>query len=385
MAFTGDLRTMVLTDLLQWIASRRKSGTLGLQRHSTRKQLGFAEGRLTSSWSNDPRETLGQALIRQRIISEQDLFEALLRQEKDTRRLGEILVADGRLTENKLLSTLRNNAEEIVYDLFLWADGQFDFRDEDEKPAPGVSLDIETMTVVHEGIRRLEQWRKIRVRFPSSEVTFKVQRQAYGIADEAERQILGLAAAGKPLAAIALESRRSEYETAFILVSLCDRGALSVGEVLREGGESDPVGRIWSLLRTAAQWVKEQRWDAARQAYEEVLALDRINQEAKKGLVAVAEGRAKTRLARKVPLDKVPVLKMASVALAQEKFDAQEGFVLSRVNGQWDVRSILKLCPMSEEDALLIFGRLAERKVVDFVDASSSVVPQTPHPPPRAT
>jgi hypothetical protein len=54
------------------------------------------------------------------------------------------------------------------------------------------------------------------------------------------------------------------------------------------------------------------------------------------------------------------------VALSREKFDSQEGFVLSRVNGQWDVRSILKLCPMSEEDALVIFLRLLERKVIEF-------------------
>ena len=36
--------------------------------------------------------------------------------------------------------------------------------------------------------------------------------------------------------------------------------------------------------------------------------------------------------------------------------------MLSRVNGQWDVQSILKLCPMAEEDALLIFARLLERE-----------------------
>ena len=53
-----------------------------------------------------------------------------------------------------------------------------------------------------------------------------------------------------------------------------------------------------------------------------------------------------------MPLDKVPVLMMDFECPHPEDFDAQEGFVLSRVNGQWDVRSILKLCPMSEEDAL---------------------------------
>jgi hypothetical protein len=40
--------------------------------------------------------------------------------------------------------------------------------------------------------------------------------------------------------------------------------------------------------------------------------------------------------------------------------------VLSRVNGMWDVNSILKLCPMNEGDVLLIFARLLERKVIEL-------------------
>ena len=53
-------------------------------------------------------------------------------------------------------------------------------------------------------------------------------------------------------------------------------------------------------------------------------------------------------------------------SLTRETLDPQEGFVLSRVNGEWDVQSILKLCPLPEEDALLIFKRLYERKVIDL-------------------
>ena len=40
--------------------------------------------------------------------------------------------------------------------------------------------------------------------------------------------------------------------------------------------------------------------------------------------------------------------------------------MVSRVNGEWDVRSILKLCPMAEEDALMIFARLLERGVIEL-------------------
>src|SRR6185295_19875624 len=104
----------------------------------------------------------------------------------------------------------------------------------------------------------------------------------------------------------------------------------------------------------------------ALRAYEEVLSLDRLNQNAKKGLIAVIEAKGRERTLKAVPQDKVPGMTMDFAALTKENFDAQEGFVLSRINGQWDVHSILKLCPMPEEDALTIFARLLERRVIEL-------------------
>jgi hypothetical protein len=127
MAFAGDLTTIILTDILSWVASRRKTGTLELKRRSTQKRLLFRAGRLQSSWSNDPRETLGQALIRERLLDEQQLFEALLTHEKTGQRLGRCW--SGTVSEPQLLRVLRWKAEEIVYDCFLWPEGQFDFQD----------------------------------------------------------------------------------------------------------------------------------------------------------------------------------------------------------------------------------------------------------------
>jgi Domain of unknown function (DUF4388) len=367
MAFAGDLSTIILSDILSWVTSRRKTGTLELKRHSTEKRLVFRAGRLESSWSNDPRETLGQALIRERLLDEQELFLALLEQEKTSQKLGTVLVARGLVTDEQLLQMLRWKAEAIVYDLFLWPDGRFDFQDAAPAAAEGaVNLDMDTALVVREGNHRLEQWQRIREVFPSSSVTFKVTSAAFGVEDAVERQVLGLAAAGKTLAAISLETRRSEFETALVLLGLRDRGAVEADQVLEDGASLDPVGAIALFLRVAQQCVADKRFDAALEAYERILALDALNQEAKKGLVALGEARQRAKVLRKVPLDKVPMLKMGSVALSREKFDSHEGFVLSRVNGQWDVRSILKLCPMAEDDALMIFLRLVERRVIEF-------------------
>jgi len=44
--------------------------------------------------------------------------------------------------------------------------------------------------------------------------------------------------------------------------------------------------------------------------------------------------------------------------------------VLSRVNGEWDVASIVKVCPMTEEDTLLIVSRLLERGIIELTPAT---------------
>ena len=177
---------------------------------------------------------------------------------------------------------------------------------------------------------------------------------------------MDLAAWGKTLAGISLEARRSEYETTLLLAGLCDEGVLAVGGVETGAPETDPVGIILTLLAGAEMRLKEGRFDSALEAYERVLALDGVNQEAKKGLLAVAEARKRAKAAKKIPLEKVPVLRLTAMALAQQKFDPQEGFVLSRVNGQWDIRSILKLCPMPEDEVLTIFARLYDRQVIEL-------------------
>jgi len=95
MSLRGDLRTMPLPDVLQWVATGRKTGTLHVERRSVQKRIILRDGSVYSSWSNDPRESLGQFLIRLRLISEEQLFRALLAQEEKGRLLGAILVGDG--------------------------------------------------------------------------------------------------------------------------------------------------------------------------------------------------------------------------------------------------------------------------------------------------
>lgn len=368
MSLAGNLRTMGLPDILQWLSIGRKSGTLHLERRSIKKRIIFREGDIHSSWSNDPRESLGQFLIRERLITEEQLFKALLRQETQGRVLGSILVGDGILAEQDLRRTLQAKAEETVYELFLWPDGTFEFREGEVPTDVPVHLQLGVTSVLLEGARRIDEWGRIRRVFPGPLTRFAATDEASSRKpdDPALAEALTLAIAGKTLAEVALELRRSEFDAAELLYGLYAGGLLAVAERGEETRPLDTVDAIKARLALAHQRLQERRYDLALKAYEEVLALDRLNQNAKKGLLAVAEARERERVVRRVPLTKVPVLKMGLSELTKENFDAQEGFLLSRINGDWDVRSILKLCPMSEEDALLIFTRLLDRKVIDL-------------------
>jgi hypothetical protein len=163
---------------------------------------------------------------------------------------------------------------------------------------------------------------------------------------------------------MALETRLSDFEVASCLESLCERAILAVDQVADDVSTGTTLHAIQELLEVGDRRLADNRLEEALEAFEAVLELDRLNQRAKKGLISVVEARHRTRAKKTVPLDKVPVLLIPLESLTLAHVDPQEAFILSRINGHWDVRSILKLCPMAEDDALLSFARLISRKIV---------------------
>ena len=364
MSLGGDLRTMPFVDILRWLAAGKKTGTLNLEGRNVEKRIVFTTGALSSSWSNDPRESLGQFLVRDGRISEEQLFKALLKQEDQGKLLGTVLIEDGLLTEEELRRSMHAKAEDCVYDLFLWTEGRFHFREGDVPDTSPISLQIPLEEVISKGARRRDDWARIRQTIPSGPVVFKLVGDPDTVVDPKRRQILDLAAAGKVPAEIGLHTRRSEFDIASCLWELCEEEVLAVEQVGDEVPADETLSAIRELIEIAEQKLKDGKYEAALDAYEAVLELDRLNQTAKKGLIAVVEARHRDRARRSVPLNKVPVLKADLSAIKLSSLDPQEGFLLSRINGEWTVQTLLKVCPMAEEDALLVLARLVDRKLV---------------------
>jgi hypothetical protein len=370
MAFSGDLRTVELAEILQWIAQNQRTGTLHLARDQVEKKIAFQNGLIASTHSTDPRDQLGQFLVREGFVTEQDLFTALLRQESEGKMLGALLVESGRLTSDQLQRVLRLKAEETVYDLFHWQGGRFEFKEGEVPRNLPLLLGLDVTAMIFEGARRLDEMSRIRAVIPSTRATFT----AKGVLGEGslESQILGLAARGKTVAAIALEVRRSEFDVASRLYDLVEQGVLSVNAGGAESGQGSTVGAIRTLLERAMRAIRDRRFHDAAAAYDSVLLLDPLNQNAKKGLLDLERKASRPAPQQEQALLEVPRLARDLTALSEEQLEPLEGFMLSRINGMWNVRSILKLCPVPEEEAWRVFESLLARGLVTLGASSST-------------
>jgi hypothetical protein len=95
MSFSGNLRTMPFSDLLQFLSANVVTGTLQVRSQQIVKVINFEKGRIVSSSSSDPREYLGHFLVSQGYIDEEALRIAMEVQRNSKMLLGKVLVMGG--------------------------------------------------------------------------------------------------------------------------------------------------------------------------------------------------------------------------------------------------------------------------------------------------
>jgi tetratricopeptide (TPR) repeat protein len=369
MSLSGNLATMGLGDLLQWCGGNLKTGTLRLKRGPIEKQLFFRDGRLFSSVSSSPRETLGQFLIRSGYITEEELFKALIEQDRRNEPLGQILVRAEIINEEVLEDILRLKTEESIYDCFLWTDGEFSFEDGKLPENIPISLPLDLTGVILEGARRTDEWERIHQVFPTRLTTFEVNHSKVEsvtkLSDE-ENRLLELVERGKNLAEIALELHAVEFYAASRLLDLHERELVRVRAAPDEIDYAAQVTALRGKLREGVGYYNAGQYEEALARFQEALALDAQNKYARLFVLKIERILQDLQTVADIPLESVPRLKITLMDLARLDLDPQEGFVISRVNGEWDIASITKICPMGEQEVLIIFKRLLDQGLIEL-------------------
>jgi hypothetical protein len=113
-----------------------------------------------------------------------------------------------------------------------------------------------------------------------------------------------------------------------------------------------------ALLAEARTHLDEKRYEEALRRLRAARSLEPDNAD-----VIKAVRQAETEIRAYLEIDGVdvagvPVLAKPLAELATQSFTPEAGFILSRITGESDLASILKISPLAEMDALLVVWKL---------------------------
>ncbi len=368
MGITGNLKTMQLGELLQWLSLGSKTGTLLIDGHGVEKRIYFQDGRIASTSSSDQREYLGHFLVSNGFITEEELKMAMEVQEESQILLGKILVMINAIAEADLLRLMRKKAEESIYNVFLWTEGEFEFVEGEMPDQKMVPLSLDVTGILMEGVRRYDEWQLIRQRVPDSSVVPDILRplDIEALSDR-EKLIIPYIDGQRSIEEIALQTHNAEFFVSKLVFEGLRTGTMRLSESRARAPVVAPLApgarEVDHFLQRGRAQLKDDPQAAYRlfkAAHELEPADGRITEALRE-----AEQAIKSALARDgVSGEKVPELAIPLQALTQRSFSPHEGFVLSRINAQWDVKSIMKISPMKELDVLMIFQKLLKDGVI---------------------
>jgi len=229
----GSLSESSLPELLASISRSKETGILNFHDAGRWKAIYFKEGRIIYAMSNAQDDRLGEFLLKEGKITVRQFLEASKLIQPD-KKLGAVLVEQGIITPDDLFVAIHRHAEAIVYSLFHWTRGEYEFVIKDLTAEGPMVLDLNSENVILEGIRRLKNFTRMYAAVGPLETVLSRSDNADNLIyklslDEDESQVLSLVDGRLNVEQIIAMSYLPNFETLRILFGVLAAGVLERG------------------------------------------------------------------------------------------------------------------------------------------------------------
>ena len=301
MAIEGPLKELSIHDVFQLLDLSRKTGTLRVA-SDLRQNAGtvyFEEGVVVGAEIRSNPHPLGRLLVRAGRISEGDLERARGQQGGgDRRRLGQILVSSGLVTQRDLGRYVRQQIEEVVFELVGWSEGYFAFEEGKRGEWPTeADTRIPTGALLMEAARRTDEWSRIEKKITHLGLVPKLAPIVDTAAPldllPAEWEVLAVIDGARSVRELAGAIGRPEFEVARTLFGLATAGIILLEDPARRAVEAIGSADLPILLGEVDQLLGTGDPDAAVLAAEQA-----VSGHPREPLAHLAYGRALLAAAR---------------------------------------------------------------------------------------
>jgi hypothetical protein len=370
MSVRGALETMPAEDVLEWAARRKVSAPLTFERQGVLRGVVTEDGSIVSASSNQRHEQLGVILARSGLVTDRALAEALGARAETGVPLGKVLLMSGLITELDLVDILATKIRETVTEIVTWTDGTFEVGPRAAAPTAGVAAQLPVdicLTVARRRAGRAAQAMQI---LGSDDAVFYVPTSAAppALVDGAvidPARLWSLAGDRRSAAEIAAAFRGERFAVLDGLAALVEAGKLIVDLRSRERASS-AVELAAGARARLRQGDRTGALAMARQALHQDPSDDDVRRTFAQAERARVAEVARQLLARHcVPRIARPLSRqvVAELALTDAEID-----LAARVDGRWDLLSVVRTAPVREAEALLAIARLTEVGVVELID-----------------
>jgi len=265
----GKIADFSIPDIFQLVSSQGKSGSLAISGDDRVTIFLFAGGRIVDV-QPDRRESkslLGTMLRDAGYLTDSELKRFLSSQGTGGKKIGEILVDNGKVSKEILARYLVLQIKECLFDVLTLREGEYRFEGFAVRPAAWGGEPIRPDVLLMEGMQFLDEYPRYREIFPSGD--FRVARKRGERVDpyvfsEVERVLWKALDFSENPERVYRKACLTGFEGVKALAALLERGLIDISTA-EPGDRVDPVQRLREEIasRRRIDAIRMALWGAA--------------------------------------------------------------------------------------------------------------------------
>ena len=238
----GYLKHFPLSDIFLSLQRSEKTGILEIKHGSILKKIYIRNGDMIVTTSNQEEERLGEILVKAGRLTLEQYYHSIEAMKNTNKRQGAVLVELGYFKPQDLVWAVRHQVEEIILNLFLWIDGEFEFK---EIPLPTeevITLKLSAANLIYRGIKKIDNFTSLKNGFFPLDTVLGFSADPMNLfqdikLEEKEKDILYLIDGTRKLQDILLLSPLDNLQTIKILYALVNAMIIETKEKDQEREE----------------------------------------------------------------------------------------------------------------------------------------------------